>query len=299
MLGGLISAALKGAGEGYSTYAKGELENQQKLEYQKQIMEMQEEKDRRIAEFTADLGVKTKKREIAEVDPLKIASDVNRTRQVGAAETDVLANRTGVVGAAETSVLSGREDALRPGRIKTAKETALAQGEAERANAGAYANDPDARKGVQAKAQDQFVEGSGSKAQAELAKFQLTQLKAVADARTQLANEKDPVKREEISQRIQDLQLGTSTKSYSDVVTAAEGYRKMADNLRRDADKITDNEQERKAMLQRATEYEAQADYILRGAVGKRLPGTTAAKPVERTSSVPAAGKPWERYQTK
>ena len=260
-------------------------------------MQMQEEKDRRVAEFTADLGVKTKKREIEELDPLKIASDVNRTRQVGAAETDVQTDRTGKVGAAETTVLSNREETLRPGKIKTAKDTALAQGEAERANMGAYASDPNARAGNRAKAQDQFVEGSGSKAQGELAKFQLTQLKAVADARTQLANEKDPVKREEISQRIQDLQLGTSTKSYSDVVTAAEGYRKMADNLRRDADKITDSEQERKAMLQRATEYEAQADYILRGAVGKRLP--SASKPAEPKSSVPAVGKPWEKYQTK
>ena len=314
MLGGLISAALKGAGEGYSTYAKGELENQQKLDYQKQIMEMQEEKDRRIAEFTADLGVKTKKREIEELDPLKRASKVadtrevgaaeteiltDRTGKVGAAETNVLTDRTGKVGAAETDVLTNRETALRPGKIQTAEDTALAQGRAERTNMGAYANDPNARKGARAKAQDQHVESSGSLAQAELARFQLNQVRAIADARTQLANEKDPTKREELSQRIQDLQLGTSTKSYSDVVTAAEGYRKMADNLRRDADKITDNEQERKAMLQRATEYEGQADYILRGAVGKRLPGSAAAKPVESTRSVPTVGKPWERYQTK
>ena len=52
-------------------------------------------------------------------------------------------------------------------------------------------------------------------------------------------------------------------------------------------------------MLQRATEYETQADLILRGAVGKRLPGSAAAKPVESTRSVPTVGKPWEKYQTK
>lgn len=296
---GLIGAALKGAGEGYATYAKGELENQQKLEYQKQILQMQEEKDRRIAEFTADLGVKTKKREIEEVDPLKIKSDVSRTQQVGAAETEVQTDRTGKVGAAETKVLGDREDALRAGKIKTAKDTTLAQGEAERTNAGAYADDTKARAGTRAKAQDQFVEGSGSKAQGELAKFQLTQLKAVADARTELSKTTDPAKREELSQRIQDLQLGTSTKSYSDVVTAAEGYRKMADNLRKDADKIANNEEERKGMLARASEYEAQADFILRGAIGKRLPGSQAAKPAENKPTAAAGAKPWERYQTK
>lgn len=312
---GLIGAALKGAGEGYATYAKGEMENQQKLDYQKQILQMQEEKDRRIAEFTADLGVKTKRREIEELDPLKRASKVEDTRAVGAAETDVLTDRTGKVGAAETgvltdrtgkvgaaetAVLSSREDALRAGKVKTAKDTALAAGEAERANAGAYAKDTNARAGTRAKAQDQFVEGSGSKAQGELAKFQLTQLKAVADARTELSNTTDPAKREEISQRIQDLQLGTSTKSYSDVVTAAEGYRKMADNLRKDADRVANSEEERRAMLARASEYEAQADYILRGAVGKRLTGSQPAKPAEsKPSTAPAGAKPWERFQTK
>ena len=316
MLGGLISAALKGAGEGYSTYAKGELENQQKLDYQKQIMEMQEEKDRRIAEFTADLGVKTKKREIEELDPLKRASKVadtrevgaaeteiltDRTGKVGAAETNVLTDRTGKVGAAETDVLTNRETALRPGKIQTAEDTALAQGRAERTNMGAYANDPNARKGARAKAQDQHVESSGSVAQANLANYQLTQLRAVSDLKMQLSKlGKDDPKRDEIKQQIDDLTLGTSAKSLSDVVTSAEAYRKMADNLRRDADKITDNEAERKTMLQRATEYETQADVILRGAVGKRLPGSAAGtKPVESTRSVPAVGKPWEKYQTK
>ena len=297
---GLIGAALKGASEGYATYAKGELENQQKLDYAKQILEMQEEKDRRVAEFTADLGVKTKKREIAEVDPLKIASDVNRTKQVGGAETEVLTDRTGKVGAAETDVLTNRETALRPGKIQTAEDTALAQGRAERTNMGAYANDPNARKGARAKAQDQHIESSGSVAQANLANYQLTQLRAVSDLKLQLSKlGKDDPKREDIKQQIDDLTLGTSAKSLSDVVTSAEAYRKMADNLRRDADKITDNEAERKTMLQRATEYETQADLILRGAVGKRLPGSAAAKPVESTRSVPTVGKPWEKYQTK
>lgn len=298
---GLIGAALKGASEGYATYAKGELENQQKLDYAKQILEMQEEKDRRVAEFTADLGVRTKKREIAEVDPLKIASDVNRTKQVGGAETEVLTDRTGKVGAAETDVLTNRETALRPGKIQTAEDTALAQGRAERTNMGAYANDPNARKGARAKAQDQHVESSGSVAQANLANYQLTQLRAVSDLKMQLSKlGKDDPKRDEIKQQIDDLTLGTSAKSLSDVVTSAEAYRKMADNLRRDADKITDNEAERKTMLQRATEYETQADVILRGAVGKRLPGSAAGtKPVESTRSVPAVGKPWEKYQTK
>jgi hypothetical protein len=53
MLGGLIAGALKGAAEGYQTYAKGEMENQQKLDYQTKLTQLLEEKERRVEEWKA------------------------------------------------------------------------------------------------------------------------------------------------------------------------------------------------------------------------------------------------------
>lgn len=53
MLGGLIAGALKGAGEGYAIYAKGEMENQQRLDYAAKILELQEERDKRVEEWKA------------------------------------------------------------------------------------------------------------------------------------------------------------------------------------------------------------------------------------------------------
>lgn len=53
MLGGLIAGALKGAAEGYQTYAKGEMENQQKLDYQTKLTQLLEEKEMRVEEWKA------------------------------------------------------------------------------------------------------------------------------------------------------------------------------------------------------------------------------------------------------
>ena len=63
-IGGLIAGALKGAGEGYTAVAKGELENQQKVDYAKQILEMQQQKELLIDEVKRgrdirDIGLRT------------------------------------------------------------------------------------------------------------------------------------------------------------------------------------------------------------------------------------------------
>lgn len=69
MLRGLIGGVMKGVGEGYTQYAKGELENQQKLDYQERYLQMLEEKDKRIAEFAQDLRIKgISKEALARVD---------------------------------------------------------------------------------------------------------------------------------------------------------------------------------------------------------------------------------------
>ena len=138
-IGGLIAGALKGVGEGYTAVAKGELENQQKLDYQKQYLDALEQKELRLAEAQDNLTRRGKIRDLQEVEPLA---------------AEAAASRTKIVGGAETGVLASREDALRPGRVATKKAETLAQGEATRANDAAYAGDPTARAGVRAKAAD-------------------------------------------------------------------------------------------------------------------------------------------------
>lgn len=270
MLGGLIAGALKGAADGYSTYAKGELENQQKLDYQKQIMQMQEEMNLRVDEIKRD-------RDVRDIGRKGTAEAENKLATAPTLARAGVLEATTKIDAATEAGLPGKEAAYKGAQLEAnagnITREAEIKGEAEGAGQVKKTSTPGYLDSVSK--ETSAKESSGSKAQAGLANFQLTQLRAIADLRTQLSKlPADSPEREELTQRIQDLQYGASSKSYSDVVTAAEGYRKMADNLRRDADKITDNEAERKAMLTRASEYESQADYILRGAVGKRLPGT-------------------------
>lgn len=164
-LGGLIAGALGGAAKGYVETSQSELRKQQSLDLQKQMMAMEEEKQLRMDEIRRNRDITQKKREIQEIDPLKAQSDANRTRVVGEAETGVLAGRedalrpgkvatTKAMGGAETEVLAGREDALRPGKVATGRAMGEAQGEVERGNLAKYGSDPEARKGVRAKAQD-------------------------------------------------------------------------------------------------------------------------------------------------
>lgn len=78
MLGGLIAGALKGAGEGYAIYAKGEMETQQKLDYATKILELQEERDRRVEEWKA-----TKLPEMRAKGDLAAAPTVAQARVAG------------------------------------------------------------------------------------------------------------------------------------------------------------------------------------------------------------------------
>lgn len=273
MLGGLIAGALKGAGEGYATYAKGEMENQQRLDYATKILELQEQKELRVDEIRRGRDFADKKRDIEELDPMRIQSKVSETKAVGAAQTGVEVAREGELGPVKTANAVAQATALGP--VQATNEGLLvgARTEAERKGQAAYGQDRQAREGVRARARDQHVESAGSAAQAGLAQFQLTELRAQSDLRKRLSQETDPAKRDALRTQLQDLTIGSSSRSYSDVVTAGDAYRKMADNLRRDAEKNAGSEEERQTLLRRAEDYEQQADYILRGAVGSRLPG--------------------------
>lgn len=279
-LGGLISGAMKGVGEGMSTVAKGELENQQKLEYQKEILRLTEEKDRRVAEFTQDLNIRGKIREINEVDPLKITSDANRARVIGGVETDVLTDRETRMGP-----IKAANEGLATGARVTAEGKAITDLSKDKNYIAALQTISNAK------------EGSAAKAQAAGVMFELGQKKAIADLRTQLSKlPKDDPQREALTQRISDLS-GASIKSASDVISAATNWRMMAKDLRKDAESAGTDE-EREALRGQAQQYEQLADSIQRTIVNQRVPGANVPRtggPAGARTTTPAPAAPWTR----
>lgn len=246
--------------------------------FQLELMRLDEEKQLRLDAIKRQRDIDFKKQEITEVAPLQAQAD---------------ANRTGVVGAAETDVLANREVALRPEKIQTARETGLLQGEIERANLGAYADDPNARGGARAKAADS--ESSATRATAEATRFKLSQDRAVGDLRTQLSKTNDPEQRSVLEQQIKDLTTA-GNRSYSDMVTAAGHYRMLAQNLRKDAESSL-SDADRDDMLKRARYYEQEADAILQTTTSNRLgskPKATSG-PNSASANSAKASKPWER----
>lgn len=279
-LGGLIGSVMKPAAEAGAKYAEKRID----LDIKKELMDAEEQKLLRIDEIK-------RQRDLRDI-PLK-----------GRAETDVNVDRTERVGEVETNVMVNRENAMRDPKAQTAEETTKAQGRGERANLSAYADDPNARKGARAKASDS--ESSGTKAQGALAQFKLTQEKALADLRTKLSKlPGDSAERTEIERQIKDLSGSLITKSYSDMVTAAESYRKMAANLRKDAEDMFEEpgSTEKQELLRRARIYEEEADAILQAAKNKRLSGSTSPKtdkpskgtngPKEGDTDTSKSGKP-------
>lgn len=122
-LGGLIAAGLKGVGgaaQGVAEYAKGNLEQQRKLNYAAELSKMDEEK-------------------LMRVDQVKRERDLEYMPKVGDAETGVMVRR---------------EQKMRPEKEETAKSEARGRSEGERIGLAAYANDSDAREGARAKASD-------------------------------------------------------------------------------------------------------------------------------------------------
>jgi hypothetical protein len=267
-LGGLISGVMGGAAKGYTEYAKQRLD----VDIKKELMAAEEEK-------------------LLRIDEIKRQRDIRDIPAKGAAETAVQADRTTAVGGAETGVLANREDALRAGKAATTKATAMATGEAERENLAAYGSNANARAGARAKASDS--ESSATRAQAATTNFELGMKQDVAKLRRDLKNTKDPALRAELEQQIKDLSGSLTTKSYSDMVTAAESYRKMAANLRKDAENILEDD-DRRTLLDRAQAYEREADAILQATKGQRLPGNTS-QPVAGARPAAAASRPWER----
>lgn len=262
---GLISGVMGGAAKGFSDVSELEMKKQSELDMRKQLMEAETEKQLRIDEIKRD-------RDIA---------DIGRRTD---AETSAYV---------KSAPLKAKADAdVAPIKAKGEADAAPIKAKGE-ANAQVVKTDtPGYLKSVKSEATAKHVESAGSVAQADLARYQLANLRAVSDLRTKLSNTSDPAERESLTQQIGDLS-GNSSKSYADMVTAAEGYRKLAQGLRKDLEMVTDPD-ERKSITDRANYYETEADSILQSTKGKRL-GSANAKP-DSVVRKPAAAAPWTKY---
>ena len=114
MLGGLIAGALKGASEGYGVVAKGELENQQKLDYAQKILEMQTEKDLRVDEIKRDRDIKDIGRK----------TEATATAEAAAAPIKAKGEVAGKVAGLEAATAAGLPEAQ--GKYKLAEVNAAA-----------------------------------------------------------------------------------------------------------------------------------------------------------------------------
>jgi hypothetical protein len=135
-------------------------------------------------------------------------------------------------------------------------------------------------------------ETSGSRAQGAAASYQLGRAQRVDALRDELVKTDDENRRQEIQRQITDLSPG-STRSYSDMVTAANNYRMMAQNLRKDAEAAL-TEEDRVDILDRARRYEMEADSILRTTTSRRLGNRQDGQGQGQAAAAPK-GKPWER----
>lgn len=288
MLAGLINAAasgIKGAADAYSVGAKSEFDNQQKVNLSQQLLDMEEQKALRVDEIT-------RSRNIADVPRLATAQAeaapiVAKGVVAGRNATADAIGTTGVLNkeaANEVAGITAKSNAGLPEAEAGLKSKQLAANKANVTEAAtqtglATATEQTAKTGAKGylgsvAAETNAKEQSGSKAQAALANFTLTNAKVLQDARALLAKETDPEQRDILTRSIADLS-GASTKNFGDVATAARSWVTMAQNLRKDAELLPEAEQ--KELTARAQGYEQSADALLKSIADKRLPGSTAS----------------------
>lgn len=256
-LGGIIAGALSGGAQAVGQVADTQIQTNQRKDLATFESQLQMERQTALARLQQSIGREdTLYNTTGEGGKAKTAYEVDRTRQVGDVETEQLGKREGVIGAA--------------------------RGEAERKNLAAYATDGAARAGVRAKTSDQ--ESNSAKTATAVAAFELEQKRAVMDLRKQAARLRAGGNEDAAAQTeamIATLTGATQSKTYGDVVKAAEVYSKMASDqaaiLADPVKSATLTDAQRDQMTQNIQRYQQAADQILSGATEKR--GVSAKPP--------------------
>jgi hypothetical protein len=191
MLGGIIASALGGAGGAVADMAGDQIKQDQRVA----LMREQEEMERRRAEYADQLS---RSRAEWEVDTeglggKKVALDVKRTNEVGAAETAQQVARTEALIPAEVK----REQTLAPVRQTNAvnQATAVKKAELETVNADLLAkgNNPEMLKALRNVAA--AGESSATRASAALTQLSIDEKRQVAKLLTEYENPKTPEER--------------------------------------------------------------------------------------------------------
>jgi len=285
MLAGLIGAAasgLKGAADAYSMGAKSEFDKNQKIDLSQELLNMEEQKALRVDEITRSRNLEDVGRlATANAAAAPIVARGNVAGQVATADAVSTSGLAGKLAANKAAGFNADAVAGVPAaeaNLKTAQLTANKANVTEAASQTGSANATQFNAEVGAPGYlanktklTAATEQSGSKAQAALANFTLTNAKVLQDARVLLAKESDPEKRDELTRSIADLS-GASTKNFGDVATAARSWVTMAQNLRKDAEMATP--EDAKELTTRAQGYEQSADALLKSIAEKRLPGS-------------------------
>ena len=203
-------------------------------------------------------------------------------QKVGAAKAEV--NATLGSGLITSQAQLGQEQFKAGEPLRNAQQTEGIRRETETTRA--FASDPAYLKSKRAIAD--ATESSASKASAANSNFDLAQKKVLADYRQVLANEPDPEARKAIQTQIQDMS-GASTKSHSDMVSAGNGFRMMANNLRQQLkDDISLTGDEQADVRSRIKLYEEQAASVLGAAVDARMGADAKGSPTSAGVEPPA-----------
>lgn len=250
---GLISGVMGGAAEGYKQVAESEFKNQQELNLRKELLAAEEEKQLRIDEVT--------RKRAREDDEYKLSD--------GRVDLESRADlRRGTNAAATAAALAAPNAAAKRAGLEANADNVTREAElkgAADATAQAAKTTPQYLKSIAGEAAAK--ETSASRAAAEKAGYELDLERTVGDMRKKLSEATDPDERAILDQSIRDLS-GASTKSYSDIVTAAANFRMLGQNLRKDAEQM--DEMDAAFTLKRAQDYEEEAAGLMRSVAVKR-----------------------------
>lgn len=181
--GGIISGALQGGAKAVGNLAQGYIEDERRLDYAKQISDMEMEKQRRLEEF------RTQNRYEDDVR----RSDVNGQLY----KNNMQAKRD------ETDLQTEAQKTRDQNRTRIAADDQIAFGQSAERQAG-----------VRAEARARHIAGPGEALAAE----QLRQLKTINNLRVKLSSTTDPDQREAIQSQIADMT--GNTKSQKDLTLA-------------------------------------------------------------------------------
>ena len=269
--GGIIAGAVGGGAQVVGQQANAMIEDQRKLSIAEQLAALDEARQMRVMEAQGQ-------------QQSKFADE-----QVG---------RQSKAAAAERQAGFDFKVANQDAEIGMATKAGKAASEIEKAEMISKGKDPAYLSAVQALARAQKTpESAGSLAQAALASFELDQKRQLAKDQQALVDASTPEEEDAARKRIA-ARTGASTKSYSDMVKAADSYRllaKAAQDQLNSPDFMTlppqEQDVQRARIQQDVQRYNAAAASVLDTAAGKRL-GTSSL-----AGAAPAGGQPLDLSQ--